>query len=530
MKKYALVLWALTFCTLSLLAETPKFSLTIGENEALQISGPTGEKAAELTPGTVGKSVVIGGLQFNASFGRDVNGKLSAILSPNLDKPAPMSFSVAGKSIETDGNAIVTLIYGSDLKQVTIDPGYIGSVKVDGQKLNSQSVVAPPVVEKSAPEKAPEVKAEPAPAVAAAPEVAATPMLPEAQNEAAAEVKEETDKEKAATAKPSPDDQNKIDEVVWARDVSNASMESAKADTVGQVRLVEVVGDVYVTDAAKGLKDVKAESGMVISNGAQVVTKEESTVAAIIGGTHTARLVPNTETGFEQKMAGTVRDTEVKLNKGSVFVKVNKRLGETQDFKVRTPVGVAAAKGSASKVSFGKNVMLVIASESRWKVVDIGGKSFTLIPMFAKTAQGSFIKALGLGSVPPSGGVQLLVESKQGLQEAGKVNLLTEKFADKKNGGNNLGGGTEKIVLHQTVSLLAGNSNTMADGSKNPNTGLEGKLRQLSGELIAMFGDYTESKSKDELEKPSDIGTGGPRPQTFDTIRETFQPQKTTQI
>ncbi len=47
-----------------------------------------------------------------------------------------------------------------------------------------------------------------------------------------------------------------------------------------------------------------------------------------------------------QDMNGTVRKTTLDLERGAVFSRIGHRPGETQDYQIRTPEGVAAARGT----------------------------------------------------------------------------------------------------------------------------------------------------------------------------------------
>src|SRR5258706_11877228 len=107
-----------------------RFAVTVAAHDNLVIFGPKGDRVAELPVPTIARPVTIGDVSFQVSYGRDANGKLTAILSPSSDAPVALHFNVLGKSVDAD-KAVVTLTFSSNLKSVIIDPGYVGNVEVN---------------------------------------------------------------------------------------------------------------------------------------------------------------------------------------------------------------------------------------------------------------------------------------------------------------------------------------------------------------------------------------------------------------
>jgi len=78
--------------------------------------------------------VTIGDLSFQVSYGHNADGRLTAILSPSDTAPADFHFNVCGKSVDAN-KAVVTLIFSSNLKSVTVDAGYGGRVEVNSRRV-----------------------------------------------------------------------------------------------------------------------------------------------------------------------------------------------------------------------------------------------------------------------------------------------------------------------------------------------------------------------------------------------------------
>ena len=111
-----------------------RFAIIVGAHDKLVVFGPTGERAAEFSVPSVAQPVIIGDISFQVSYGRDSNGQLTAIISPSDTAPVDLHFTVLGKSVDAD-KAVVTLIFSSNLKRVTIDAGYGGRVEVNSRRV-----------------------------------------------------------------------------------------------------------------------------------------------------------------------------------------------------------------------------------------------------------------------------------------------------------------------------------------------------------------------------------------------------------
>ena len=101
---------------------------------------------------------------------------------------------------------------------------------------------------------------------------------------------------------------------------------------------------------------------MLIPSGSIVTTTGSSSVAVFMGGVNSVRLMPDTEVQLDQQMNGTIRKTTVALHEGTVFSRVGHRDGETEDYQVKSPEGVAMAKGTefADTVQGGHHYVYVV--------------------------------------------------------------------------------------------------------------------------------------------------------------------------
>lgn len=132
----------------------------------------------------------------------------------------------------------------------------------------------------------------------------------------------------------------------WIEPITPPSMPATLGVAPDAMQIREPQGDVQVALPTAPANFVKATEGMTIPNGSVVKTGADGTAAVLFGGINSARLIPNSQAAVQQTVTPQLRSTEIDLTKGAVFSKVGLRPGEKQDYRVHTPFGVAAAKGT----------------------------------------------------------------------------------------------------------------------------------------------------------------------------------------
>jgi hypothetical protein len=112
-----------------------RFAVVVGAGNKLVFFGPKGERAAEINISSVAVPVTAGAATLQVSYGWGADGKLTAILTPAATDPTDLHFNVLGKNVDADKAAAVTLVFSSNLKSVSIDPGTVGRVEVNSHRL-----------------------------------------------------------------------------------------------------------------------------------------------------------------------------------------------------------------------------------------------------------------------------------------------------------------------------------------------------------------------------------------------------------
>ena len=423
-----------------------RFAVTVGTHDHLVIFGPKGERISELSVPTIAQAITVGDVSFQVSYGTDANGQLTAILTPSSTAPTALHFTVLGKSVDAD-KAVVTLTFSSNLKGVTIDPGYVGSVEVNSHRLRqhhladdvpSQPMTTPaisapavtsevvaPVVAVSAPTPAavsavPPASSEIAPsAFPRAPAPLASQLSPSlltqdnsgsapADNSAVAKTVSATPGAASVPSSPANDVAQTTVKLYWSEPVTPPN---GPAPTVGldEIKLVEVHGPVSVT--LSGGEIETGVDGMTVPSGSQVTTFDNASAALFMGGVNSARLMPHCALTVTQSFDGAVRKTTLDLERGAVFSRVGRRAGEVQDYQVRSAEGVMDAtspdmlafRGNLEELQPGKTAMNLGRSWDRkgllaWSPFSMDRSliSDEVDPMFGG------IKTIGPGSTGPT--------------------------------------------------------------------------------------------------------------------------------
>ena len=132
----------------------------------------------------------------------------------------------------------------------------------------------------------------------------------------------------------------------WIEPITPPEMPASLGVPPDAMQIREPQGDVQVAFPTAPATFLPATDNMTIPNGSVVKTGANGTAAVLFGGVDSARLTPNSAAAVQQTVTATSRSTEVDLTTGAVFSKVGKRIGEKEDYKVHTPYGVAAARGT----------------------------------------------------------------------------------------------------------------------------------------------------------------------------------------
>jgi mannose-6-phosphate isomerase-like protein (cupin superfamily) len=183
---------------------------------------------------------------------------------------------------------------------------------------------------------------------------------------------------------------SQVNRLFWAEPVTPPGG-SPPPVGLNEMKLIDVYGPVTVKTPDGAIKS--GANGMTVPSGSTILTSDGGSAAVFIGGVNSARLLPNTNISVTQNLSGNVRHTNIDLRDGTVFSRVGRRPGEKEDYRVSTPEGVAAARGTefANHRSNGHHYVYVVQG-----IVEmiVNGKTFKII-----AGDGTVV---GMGSIPPT--------------------------------------------------------------------------------------------------------------------------------
>lgn len=412
-----------------------RFALAVGPHDMLVVLSAKGEQKAELPLPTLSQNVTMDETTFQLSYGRDANNSLTAILAPNPTQPQDLHFNVLGKAIDTDKSAVVTLTFSKSLNSVHVDPGYIGEVEVNAQRLrhdaalngtphlaipgmtaspNEQATLAGASAPKWAVAAAATTQTPPAPVTLPIP----APPTGQAANQSAnistptaevdgsvpvhapspMQVNDASQMPFTATATPGPSTVSVVGSetapkqhvLYWSEPITPPGGKAPEVAS-NEMKLIELQGSASVTEPGASSHD--ATEGMLVPSGSTISTSGSSSLALFMGGVNSIRLMPGSEIQVTQTVDGSVRKTLVTLHSGTVFSRVGHRDGEKEDYRVQTPEGVAVAKGTefADTVSGGHHYVFVVKGIVAMLIHDIQTGLLTPTP-----------NNMAAGAMPPS--------------------------------------------------------------------------------------------------------------------------------
>ncbi len=334
----------LSVAGLSAPAET-RFYLHIDPQNQLIVFGDKGEKVAGIALSSISQQVTVADTQFEISYGRDADNLLTAVLSPSSSHPKDLHFTVLDKKVDSDSKAVITLTFSRTGRQVEINPGIDGLVQVNSSQLKNRDSInenpgfsIPDVPEISSTRLATQevtAKAEPSLQISVPVSITSTHVSPPTE----CDIMPISESPSYSEREPSRA------RVVfyWSEPVSTPEGILPPVAR-NEMKFLEVQGAVSVSASDGSLE--KVENGMALASDATIITHDHASVAILMGGVDSVRLLPNTEAKISQRLDGSIRNISIVLNEGTVFSRVGHQANEIENYRVITPQGTATANGT----------------------------------------------------------------------------------------------------------------------------------------------------------------------------------------
>ncbi len=372
------------------LADEIAFKLSASDSN-LKVMTASGDLIATIPVSTIGQTVETPQTSFQISFGCDERGNLSAIVSADPKHPSGLGFEILGRRIDTNKDSIVIATFSKDLKQITIEPGCLGGVKVDGKILARPATLintAPTVASTTSSKTEPTTPFSPSVTIIQS-DITVYDSSPESSTIAlASEFKSRNPTVLLVPLDPAkPLTQQQISEMVSANQIALKKLfwaepvtppEGVQAVTIAvastEVKLAEIKGDVTIVPAAQGVAST-AKNGVELAPTSKLVTGDNSSVAVMIGGINSIRLTSGTTAMVSLSTDNMThkKTTLIDLKEGTVFCKVGFRELDMQDFKVKTQNGLVVTHGTDFSASFNAGRSTIMCVQGTVEVMDSGG-------------------------------------------------------------------------------------------------------------------------------------------------------------
>jgi hypothetical protein len=324
MTKYAFSLCAALALTLQSWAAP---SLTVNDAKELVITAPDGAETTRLTTGSIGKQITSGNQVFKVSYGKDLRGRTNIIIYPDPEKPQSLDLNILGQAVKISSDAVLTVIDDGTGALSQFQAGMVGTVTVSGQPLTAGSSAK--VAQGQVSTVAPNEQVFPEPPKPAAP---------------------------AAPGEGEPE-------------VQTTSYDGLKVRTVeGDVMWAPPGKDVLeMVKTATNMPRLQVDQTLTSGSSIQTGPNGKAMISPFPGCVIAVQ--PNTtiileDAQYKKANGDYSRKMHLNLKEGGVISTVKGIKPEYLDYQVKTPLAVAAIRGSVQGVWGDNNKVLIIAAES----------------------------------------------------------------------------------------------------------------------------------------------------------------------
>ena len=328
----------------------------------LEILDSKGLLVKSLSNGSISQSVKSDNQAFKVSYGKDLKGRFTTIVYPDPEKPQTISLNVFKQDVIISSDAVLTVVAEKDLNTARLQSGVLGKISVAGTDLgagNSVNIQNGAVVANTPPAPQPASKITPT----------QTQTAQTQKSNPAAVTIAEAPQQAPATAEDAGDYAPENYDGAHTRKIEGDVMIAPKGQTV--------------VDAIKNSPTTpRLDLNQPITPGSTIQTGPDGKayIAPFPGAI--LMLEPNTTVEFEElewkKSNGKVeRKMTAFVKQGSVISAIKGIKPEDLDYKVKTPHGVAAARGTVYITRNNGSSTTVVVSQGRVQVVTAKG-TFTI--------------------------------------------------------------------------------------------------------------------------------------------------------
>ncbi|MEM6885595.1 MAG: FecR family protein [Verrucomicrobiota bacterium] len=343
----ALPLVLLTALTQVSLAAT---TISLEPNNVLSIADSQGAQVSTLNSGSISETISADNQTFKLSFGQDLQGRHTIIIYPDPGAPQSLDLMIFGQSVQMTQDSVLTITANDSGASSQFQAGVLGEVTLAGSPISPGSSLS----------------------VQNGQMIATTPTELLDDNSAEVAMK----KEELAVAMQNQTPVNSYNESVQA---FNEGMIVKKV--TGTVMMAPPGQDVL--DVLRGSSEMpKLKEGDIIPHGSSVRTDFGGELVVAQSPGVTFQILPNSNIEFtenEYKVENGVekRTFKAKLDKGGIISNLDQVDPNHTDYQIKTPLAVAAARGTAFAVYTSSSITVVVTADGSVTVTGQDGAVYT---------------------------------------------------------------------------------------------------------------------------------------------------------
>lgn len=302
-------------------------ALNVNDRKELVITSTEGSVITTLVTGSIGKQITADNQLFKVSYGKDLRGRTNIIIYPDPEKPQSLDLVIMGQPVQISSDAVLTVIDDGTGSLSQFQAGVVGRVTVAGQPLASGGSVR----------------------------VAQGTVSPVGANETV-----------FPEPKPAP---QPATEAPGAPVVQTANYEGPMAQVVeGEVLFAPPGKDIVeMIKTSSDMPRVQAEQRLPAGSTIQTGPDGKAMISPFPGCVIAVQ--PNTKIVLEhaeyKKANGDYdRKMHINLKEGGVISVIKGINPDNLDYQVKSPLGVAAARGTIFGSWGDITKLLIIANES----------------------------------------------------------------------------------------------------------------------------------------------------------------------
>lgn len=352
-----LIVVTLLYCHTSFSATT----LSLEANNILAITDTQGTQVAQLNSGTISEQVSADNQTFKISFGQDLQGQHTLIIYPDPETPQSLELVIMDQPVQMSQDSVLTVTASEDGSSAQFQAGVLGEITLAGSPISPGSSLS----------------------------VQNGEMITTAPSGFLAEDAAGQTVENSANATEAAMRREELTAALANKPSLNSSRESAAAFNQGMV-VKKVTGTVMIAPEGQDVLDVlrtsseipKLKEGDIIPKGSSVRTDFGGELIVAQSPGVTFQVLPNSNIEFtenEYKVENGVekRTFKAKLTKGGIISNLDSVDPAHTDYQIKTPLAVAAARGTAFAVYTSSSITVVVTADGTVTVTGQDGAVYT---------------------------------------------------------------------------------------------------------------------------------------------------------